>query len=721
MASTKHYNNIKIARGSRDSWIENAKVGYGELFFDKNTNGLYITVPDEAAPNKMSVRRFGGFESMIIKGTITSANFNEIKVKAEPGDAYIVTGAINVVQPEITFDNQGNVIRKETSTRTYDNYFKNGQVIIFTDEDVSAVPNAYQFNEVEIAANTEGSKGIITLAGTAEAVDLEYDGSLTEVATNVTDVQTAIDLLFNDKNEFIGSFADVTLTSTDDLSNGDNYKPATGDDKIWAIIAKKLQLKMGQSIVYSGKSKAVTVADGDITIKTNTMIYNNAGTIHTVPLGANDARDALMAFTGNTKTDETTASFTTTNANGEQVTINEADIETVQHALDFLHQNKADLNANGKIPLSQIPSTMIGALQYVGTVVIEDGTTTLTKAQLAALMAKAKDGGDSWEKDTDTQTDSQKAKAYNELDSGDYVIISIPNPTSQGVENPLTRQIIITENPTEGAESTPATIFTISNGDHVIVNAVTGDDITFDHIDSSAAVDAVNQILGSVEIIDTERTVGTGFEPNAAATTASIKETDVITDVQAHSIKTEIRNTVLEPTEIGAHGIPQASGVGKSILPSELFINETTNNSSYKTGDNLTHNTELKGKTAAGDEVVVEFPDKSGKLSVTIGGNGDENVLPKYDANGNLIMSEVSQTKDGVSNTGTLHLGNNFDINYDELSKLIQYLRGEIKITRIFDHDSANIHSETWEARNHDEAIIVLLDEDSAIDGGEWN
>lgn len=719
MASTKHYNNIKIARGSRDSWIENAKVGYGELFFDKNTNGLYITVPDEN--NVISVRRFGGFESMIIKGTITSANFNDVKAKAEPGDAYIVTGAINVIQPEITFDNQGNVLRKETSTRTYDNYFKNGQVIIFTDEDVSAVPNAYQFSEAEIKANKEGTKGIITLAGTAEAVDLEYDGSLTEVATDVTDVQTALDLLFNDKNEFVGSFADVTLTATDDLSNGDNYKPATGDDKIWAVIAKKLQLKMGQSIVYSGKSKKVTIADGDITIKTNTMIFNNAGTIHTVPLGANDARDAMMAFTGNTKTDESTASFVTTNANGEQVTINEADIETVQHALDFLHQNKADLNANGKIPLSQIPSTMIGALQYVGTVVIEEGTTTLTKSQLATLMANAKDGGDSWEKDTDTNTDSQKVKAYNELDSGDYVIISIPVATVQGVENPLTRQITITDDAVEGAEGPAATLFTISNGDHVIVNSVTNNSIVFDHIDSSAAVDAVNQILGSIEIIDTERTVGTGFEPNAEATARSIKETDVITDVQAHSIKTEIRNAVLEPTEIGAHGIPQASGVGKSILPSELFINETKNNSSYKEGDNrAVHNTELKGKTAVGGDVVIEFPDKSGKLSVTVGGNGDENTIPKYDANGNLIMSEVSQTKDVISNTGTLHLGKKFDINYDDVSKLIQYLKGEIKITRLFDHDDANIHTETWEARNHDEATIVLLDEDSAIDGGEW-
>ena len=156
MANTKHFNNIKIARGTRAKWLAGAKPSYGEMFYDKNTKGVYIAIPNADAANGIELKRFGGFDSVVLKGTIQSSNFAHICEIAEPGDAYIVTGKINVEQPEVTFDNAGNVIRNATSVRTYDNYFKNGQVIIFTSEDVSNIPNSYIFNESEIAANAEG-------------------------------------------------------------------------------------------------------------------------------------------------------------------------------------------------------------------------------------------------------------------------------------------------------------------------------------------------------------------------------------------------------------------------------------------------------------------------------------------------------------------------------------------------------------------------------------
>ena len=352
MANKKHYNNIKIARGTRANWLAGANPSYGEMFYDKNTKGVYIAIPNAEAENGIELKRFGGFDSVVLKGTIQSSNFAHICEIAEPGDAYIVTGKINVEQPEVTFDNAGNVIRNATSVRTYDNYFKNGQVIIFTSEDVSSIPNSYIFNESEIAANPEGSKGIITLAGTAEAVDLEYDPSLTEVASDkgmgvgkaITDVQTALDTLFNEKMEYIGSFNEITITSTDDLTEADNYTPATAADKAWAIIAKQKQLLMGQSLVYSGPTSKVTTVDGDVVLRTNTMIVNNAGTIYTIPLGASEARDIAFAPSGELKSDESVPTFTTTQTDGTKVTLTHDQIATVQHALDFLHQNKADLN-----------------------------------------------------------------------------------------------------------------------------------------------------------------------------------------------------------------------------------------------------------------------------------------------------------------------------------------------------------------------------------------
>ena len=720
MANTKHFNSIKIARGTRANWLVGAKPSYGEMFYDKNTKGVYITIPNADAENGIELKRFGGFDSVVLKGTIFSRNFAHICRIAEPGDAYIVTDRISVEQPEVRFDNAGTVVRNETSVRTYDDFFKNGQVIIFTSEDVSDIPNSYIFSDSEIAENPEGVKGIITLAGTAEAVDLEYDPSLTEVASDkgmgagkaITDVQTALDTLFNEKMEYIGAFNEITITATDDLVEADNYTPATAADKAWAIIAKQKQLLMGQSLVYSGPTSKITTVDGDVTLRTNTMIVNNAGIIYTIPLGASEARDIAYTPAGDLKTDESVPAFTTVQADGTKVTLTEDQIATVQHALDYLHQNKADLNSNGKLPLSQMPSTMIGALQYVGTVQIGDDVTTLTASELATLMRNAKEGGDSWETDTDSKTGNKKANAYENLDSGDYVIISIPLATTAGEDFTQTRHVSITTD--AGVE-----LFKISNGDHVIVNKADEDGYTFDHLDTSAAVDAINETIGSVEIVDQERVVTKGFTDDGTKVTEEIQETKVTTSPADHTIRVESPNGVLEHSDIAAHNIPQAGG-SRSLVASDLSINDVQHDSNYHKGDDKTHNTELIGKKKDGTQVTVEFPNKDGMIQVIGEGDGTKDVLPKFDEEGALIDSEVSQTNDATTGKGTLHLGKNFDINYDELAKLLQYLRGAVKITRLFDHDDENINSESQAARLHDENTLVVLDEDSAIDSGEW-
>lgn len=704
--ATKHYNNIKIARGTRANWLENAQPSYGEMFYDKNTRGVYIAVPNADAENGIELKRFGGFDSVVLKGTISnSEDFRSICNIAEPGDAYIVTGKIDVIQPEIIFDNNGNVTRDKTSTRLYDDFFKNGQVIIFTDEDVSSIPNSYSLPE---AGNPEGVRGVITLAGTSEAVDLEYDPSLTEVAKDITDVQTALDALFNKKMEYIGAFDKITITSTDNLEEGDNYTPATNFDKVWAIIAKQKQLLMGQSIVYSGPTRNVETVDGDVTVRTNTLIINNAGVIYTIPLGSSDARDCAFAPAGSLKTDETIPHFETANANGERAELTFDDISTVQHALDYLTQNKADLNSQGKLPLSQMPSTLIGALQYVGTVTIGNDTTTLTATELAALMRTAKEGGDSWEKDTDGKEGNEKANAYENLDSGDYTIISIPLSTVEGEDHALSRQVVITDE--NGDE-----LFKVSNGDHVIINSASEDGYVFDHLDSSAAVDSVNSILGSVEIVDNERTISR----DNLGTEASVQETKIETDPAAHSIRVLAPNAVLENEAISAHNIPQA-GANRSLVASDLFVNDRNLPSKYKP-EGEKHNTEIIGKTADGFEVVVEFPNKDGIIQVTGEGDGTKDVVPKFDENGALIDSAISQTEDPISGKRTVRLGENFDINFDNLSELLKYLKGENTITRLFDHDDENINSESQTARTHDANTLVILDEDSAIDGGEWD
>ena len=73
MANTKHYNNIKIARGTRANWVAGANPSYGEMFYDKNTKGVYIAIPNAVAENGIELKRFGGFDSVVLKGTFSQA------------------------------------------------------------------------------------------------------------------------------------------------------------------------------------------------------------------------------------------------------------------------------------------------------------------------------------------------------------------------------------------------------------------------------------------------------------------------------------------------------------------------------------------------------------------------------------------------------------------------------------------------------------------------
>lgn len=711
MASVKHYNNIKIARGTRSKWITGANPSYGELFYDKGTKGTYIVTGKDEDTGNAVLERFGGMSSVVLKGTINQTNYSAVCAAAEVGDAYIVTGPISVVQPELVFDNAGNITRGE-SNRTYDDYFKNGQVIIFTDKDVSTIPNAVVLD----SPSSDGAKGIVTLAGTAEATDLEYDGSRTEVATAVTDVQTALDNLFNEKMEYVGSFNTITVTGTETIS--ESYTAATEEDKMWARVAQQQKLLIGQSMVYSGETKTITVGEDTVTFRANTVIVNNAGVIYTIPLGAGDAGNITVELNENVQSDEDTPTFNTKDTSGAPVLgMKLSEVKTIQNFVDYVTKGKADLNSNGKIPLNEMPSTLIGALQYIGTVTLDPATkNSYTSSEFATLMNAAKEG--SWEKDgpgSDVDTymsniasSSKLNEAFNSLDEGDYVIINIADSTVEITDNDGDT-LTSTNTVTITSEDGTTTLFAVSKGDHIIVNAVSDSSFTFDHLNTSAAVDAVNGLMGSVNITRSRKLAVNGFTNGTANDVLDIDDVVVLTDTATNNIELKTPFAVSEASDIDAHVIPQAAGA-RSLVASELSITETTD-------ENNTGNTKLNAKIQDGTAVTVEFPDEDGKMLVS-NGNGTKDFLSKFDANGGLIDSTVSQTQNGTLHT--VSLGDNFHINYDALAELFRYTRDETTITRLFDHDSSTVNSETQESRTHDENTVVILDEDSAIDGGVW-
>ena len=709
-----HYNKIQIARGKK-----NKKTPLvGELFFDQTTKGVYIGKQDGATAKWV---RFGGFDSIVLKGVIENdTEFDLIKNISEPGDAYIVSGPIKVTQREIIYDNNGNVTRSEDNVRTYDDFFKSGQVIVYCESDVSSLPNSC----VTAAA---GNYGFITLAGASEANDLENDTLVQPIAKskNIKDVQSALDYLFNHKIEYIGSFDKIELTSSD-------YKPGTHTtDEIWAIIADKKNLLAGEMLVYRGNTKRIDVNGTSVTLKKNTAIIKVADvkkttgptpvleldqTVYTLPLGSSEAGDLAISFTDTRKSNEPTASWKSKDPNDAITEYGaDTDVHSIQQAVDNLHQTKADLNAQGKIPLDQIPNTFVGALQYIGTVDLSTENDTITAKRLVELMGHAT--GKKMEKPGQGPGADVE---YARIDNGDYVIVKcsttvqVPGPDG----NIITRkkQITVTDDANKF-------LFKASEGDHVICTSityasdnVTVTDVELDHLDTSSAVDAVNGITAEVEIVGNKREVPIGAS-DTNVNKENVTESVIITDPTKHTIQVTTPNAVLAHEDLTKKTIPVGSGK-KNIVNSEVSINPVSDVTSYKNpGD--PHNTELVGKTSAGTTVTIEFPDESGKIAVTKSGGvgGTENFVPKYDANGNLINSDIKNVAadNKVSLVDNATKEEKFSINYS--NSTIGHKFGTKDITHNFDDDNRTSHEKRL-VRNED--THTLLDDCSIIDCGVW-
>lgn len=695
-----HFNKILIARGNKNSKTPIV----GELFYDINTKGIYIgTLDENSAP---IWKRFGGFESIVLKGTVDSSNWATINSAAtlEAGDAYIVTGSISVEQKEIVYNNDGTVTRSETNSRTYDDFFKKGQVIVFCEHDVSSMPNS--------CVVETGKSGWVTLAGGTEANDIENDTSLQPIAekNKLYDVQSALDWLFNKKLEYKGIFDTITITPED-------IAGFTSSEDLYKFIANSQNMLPGEMLIYNGESKSVEIEGEKIVVKKNSAIicvgntikdgtgtYQVENIVYTIPLGNTDATDIAFTFTGNRKSNDSQGTWTSLSETGEigNSFQSDDDAKTIQQAIDNLHQTKADLNAQGKIPLSQIPNTFVGALQYIGTLDLT-GKTTLTEIQLATLMNEL-NTSDSWEKENEGET---AAVAESRLDPGDYVIVKIIEASSgDSDEDPngppiLKTQVIVTDD--EGVE-----LFRVSEGDHVICNSITREEngtissVKLDHLDTSSSVDAVNGITAEVGIIGNDRESG-------------LQEIDVITNTTDHTIKVTSPNAVLTGDNTLQNKVIPVGNGQKEVVNSEVSINPKTDDS----------NTSFTGLKSDGTKVTVEFPDSDGKMSVTTEGSGTHNRLPKYDASGNLIDSSLEHIKvdDTPGKFNIVDQNGNIimSLNYETLASFLQYKLNNATITRNFDDDEDGVkRSDSTLRATRANNTHTILDDCSTIDGGTW-
>jgi len=315
---------IRVSRGSLASKITaEGRLGNGEIFFDKGSKQLYIGDGPNLGPDGKHFK-FGGLNTLNFVGDISA-----LPSTPNYGDMYEVTADFIIAD-----DGTGKVVNARVS-----------DFLIYVYNDA---------NKENYDLGTSAKKWIRVNNSGGSAVETTFNPAGTSILSDALDVQKAIVDLDRHKLEYGGVF-----TSEANCYPGKFYY--VENNNVTAIDTDSGEIT-GDSGATAGVSTGqVYISKGNLVICTSDTIDNGAGVTiikkyQVVDLGSN-ANDITLtqALTRRAGSD----AFTEYNA-GDSV------ITSLQDVLQRVFSTKADLDGMGKIYLDQLPSTIIGAMEYQG-------------------------------------------------------------------------------------------------------------------------------------------------------------------------------------------------------------------------------------------------------------------------------------------------------------------------------------------------------------------
>lgn len=335
-------NLLKITRGDRNfvsGFFDGTGLADGQLFWqmtnkDADSNNpwdegtLYIGRPDlkNAAPLAIGGPR--ATKSLIYRGTITGSTklTDDVFKHATTGDFWMFSSNVrDSADPDPNFlswdfrqDDLLLVVSSKVDSKTG---IASEITFIRINNSGGSASNSYFDNTGTNFAATSTSDALKEL----EYEKLSYRGAIysqTEASLVHPDIGT---LYLVGVDGLIVPTYDVTKTVTQNLTGPGGRALKKGD-----FIYHQKESLGGTPIWYLIPSGYTDAADIDV---------------HTAEPMANAMQPTFTA-------DHVSAAKAITN---------------VEQALAFLLQNKAQIDATGKVPLSQLPDTVLGSLQYVGT------------------------------------------------------------------------------------------------------------------------------------------------------------------------------------------------------------------------------------------------------------------------------------------------------------------------------------------------------------------
>lgn len=634
-------NKIQIARGNFSS---KKILAYGELFYDKSSRNILIGAKD-ADTDEVVTKRVGGADGLVLKDTLSTGKLPEVTQFPDlvAGDTYFLKEPIFFIKGPNGACSEIKIPSPTESTKDLITWEKDS-IIIYLGPDVNVANSEVVYNNW-LYVNSSFLK--------ADHIKFDVDNieSLNVDKATLDNVQAALEYLFHTNMAYAGDFGvkDTPFTGEKEIVNG-SFAYYKGED--------------GNIKVKYPDGTVETIND----VKENSLIIRQDNQNYVIPLGAADASGIAFIFTQAAEYNDTVDyGKHSINADGSSAILNkEADINTVTKAIDWLNGKKADLNADGKIPLEQIPSTLIGALQFKGTI------------DITALIAESGLG-------KDHITDSELVQYvkdtlhYDEIDEGDYIIFTKtgegdatvyvgPDTKNENAYNSGDWAIYLPTHPEESPETMEA--------DH------------WERINASAAVDNVNGCMASVKINGAQ-----GIDVDTVTSTSTIT----------------ISNGYLLSDE---NCVPENHVPIKAELAGEHSVKDSRLEITRKNND--------KGLTFTDADQNIEITMKNSGDIATLpdGAHGTKNKLAKFNDAEQLVDSIVTNqdndVKIGDNSSVTVKTGNSIAL--------------DVHIEKGGETPAVNDHFKFEEGLTEDAKATpvtvdnpaTLLTDASVIDCGEW-
>lgn len=655
---------LQTSRGKLSVRRKVSELLNGELFIDYTNGKKYDT---EGLTN--SYEMFVGVDGAAYKiGGQGVLSFIRALDAGEGLPKNPVSGGIYYVTEDINLSDE-----KNSSTGKDYPEFKKGDLAVYVGEAIH--DTATELMKLRYKGDFEAAPGWIRINNAGgSAYDVEFDNSYTNL--KATNVQEAIVELDRHKLAYGGLKFQSGVTTTDTDVNGKKVID-TGSENFTIPVAElfeyvnagyyysvgtlasntKVIINLTEDASSSNLDSVIILEEGDYLAVTSDATTNDkALTVSDVTfkkISGGTHNSERINYQAGKRND------TYVNSTDKAWDDKDAAVQNVKAALDDLFLTKADLTKNGKIPLTQLPDTLINSMEFQGSFVVEEGNTF---ALPTAANKTAR---------TDETTEV-------ELVQGDYWIYSGP-------------QIKISNNASvkDKLESSEGYL---NSGDWLVYNGE-GAAKQWSVIDNTSPIQSISVIDDYHKDTDgsdtlTQETVDgnitfAGVSRTADRNDTAIKEIEIGTDhVNKITIHSDNAALISDENKADINGFYKENG-SKTLVKSgvsetdegQLIFNETngvqltggvkaaqdfsdTEGNKYTTGDSLDANIVQNPNQASKGDINLLLPAESGTLArlEDVGlSNGTNFFIPRFkdtDEGKRLVDSPIElidHTEDGDS------------------------------------------------------------------------